>query len=244
MFCLFCHPEEKMSLDVLLDKFLLRALLWLVHVFVDAFDALSGLLPRTKRDFDLKTLPKTPKHVAFSINDADFDPKDVLRLLKWTLNVQGVEKVSFYDFRGRIRRHFSSSSSSLDMKTPKRFRWHGVENARNGFAVDENVVDVFLLSAENGIGDIVDAANKRARNGVHVDQGAFESLLATSTMKNWSDPDLLVRSGNVASNVGFPPWQIRLTEIYDIPLPLKGIRIEDLYGALDTFGRCEQRFGR
>ena len=57
------------------------------------------------------------------------------------------------------------------------------------------------------------------------------------------DPDVLVRVGPSHTNMGFLPWQIRLTEIYQLD-SLRGVRWSDLYGVLQKYSKCEQRFGR
>ena len=57
------------------------------------------------------------------------------------------------------------------------------------------------------------------------------------------DPDVLVRVGPSHTNMGFLPWQIRLTEIHQLD-GLRGVRWDDFFGVLRRYSKCEQRFGK
>ncbi|GAA6005274.1 hypothetical protein JCM11491_002642 [Sporobolomyces phaffii] len=63
------------------------------------------------------------------------------------------------------------------------------------------------------------------------------------------EPDLVfVFGGSYLRLSGFPPWQIRLSEMYHyaspIWLPAPELRYEILRSALDVYGRAEMRLGR
>ena len=50
---------------------------------------------------------------------------------------------------------------------------------------------------------------------------------------------VLVRLGDLASNMDFPPWQLRLTEMFSIP-SLRNVSPDKLIGVLRQYGKCEQ----
>jgi len=119
----------------------------------------------------------------------------------------------------------------------------------NGFGNQEEVViNISLLSREDGIPDIARAAGavcqRVYRGDLSPNQVSMEVLEQDmATNKNMPDPSLLVRLGITESNVGFLPWQIRLTEMHSIKSHIC-VTSDDLIAVLRKFSRCEQRFGK
>ena len=112
----------------------------------------------------------------------------------------------------------------------------------------ECVAEVSLLSAEDGKADVSSAAASLAADVASGDlDPASISVEAVSsrlrTNRGMPDPDLMVRFGRTSSNMGFLPWQVRLTEIYDHPSH-RHIDRGDFNSILFKFSRCEQRFGK
>jgi dehydrodolichyl diphosphate syntase complex subunit NUS1 len=110
------------------------------------------------------------------------------------------------------------------------------------------VVHLSLLSLDDGKGDIVRAARRIAErvrtndlDPADVDESVVGGSLSTNA--GMPDPDLLVRVGPVESNLGFLPWQIRLTEIHSLETHL-GVQFADLLKILKDYSKCEQRFGK
>jgi len=113
---------------------------------------------------------------------------------------------------------------------------------------NEGRMTVSLLSMEDGRPDIVQAARaiaERVSTGeITADDISEDSVSgALEANRGLPDPDVLVRVGPSHTNLGFPPWQIRLTEIYQLD-SLRGVSWSDLYGVLSKYSKCEQRFGR
>jgi len=118
----------------------------------------------------------------------------------------------------------------------------------NGFGKHGSVVNISLLSREDGIPDLARAAGlvcqkvlKGDISPAEVTQELLEQDMATN--KNMPDPSILVRLGITQSNVGFLPWQIRLTEMHSIKSHIC-VTSDDLIGVLRKYSRCEQRFGK
>lgn len=58
-----------------------------------------------------------------------------------------------------------------------------------------------------------------------------------------SEPDLLILFGPRAELSGYPPWQIRLTEIYHVKNN-HGVGYQVFLKALYSFANAQMRFGR
>ncbi|GAA5880869.1 hypothetical protein JCM1840_003306 [Sporobolomyces johnsonii] len=94
-----------------------------------------------------------------------------------------------------------------------------------------------------------------ARLAHHLDSSSEESALTSEQVAEAIDafplpePDLLfVFGGPYLRLHGFPPWQIRLSEMYHYPspawLPPPDLTYPVLRRALDVYGRAEMRLGR
>jgi len=111
-----------------------------------------------------------------------------------------------------------------------------------------NQVSISLLSREDGKQDIVNAAKKLGRQ-VRYGSLQAEDITVSSvgpqlrTNSGLGDPCVLIRLGGLASNMDFPPWQLRLTEMYSISSQ-RGVTKESLIRVLRQYGRCEQRLGK
>jgi undecaprenyl pyrophosphate synthase len=58
-----------------------------------------------------------------------------------------------------------------------------------------------------------------------------------------SEPDLLILFSPSVELQGYPPWQIRLTEIFHVP-DNQGVGYQVFYRALSSFAKAQMRFGR
>jgi undecaprenyl pyrophosphate synthase len=74
-----------------------------------------------------------------------------------------------------------------------------------------------------------------------IDEDLISATLQTN--RGLPDPTILIRIGLSSSNLGFLPWQTRLTEIYDWP-SLMTFTFQNFFRILQKFSKCEQRFGR
>ncbi|BGP13523.1 hypothetical protein JCM10213v2_001449 [Rhodosporidiobolus nylandii] len=82
-----------------------------------------------------------------------------------------------------------------------------------------------------------------------VEELSSEAISAVCDALPFTEPDLLfVFGGPYLRLQGFPPWQVRLTEMhhYSSPswLPSPRLTYEHLRPALDVYGRAEMRLGR
>ena len=123
---------------------------------------------------------------------------------------------------------------------------------QNGHSIKQ--VSISLLSREDGKQDIVNAAKSlglKLKDGSlkaqDINLNSLGSHLRTNSGlgKNecLADPCVLVRLGGLASNMDYPPWQLRLTEMYSIP-SLRDITPDKLIRVFRQYGKCEQRLGK
>ena len=126
-------------------------------------------------------------------------------------------------------------------------------NGHNGHHSDHQnghirQVSISLLSREDGKQDIVNAA-KRLGRGVQGGSLKAQDISVASlgshlgTNSGLGDPCVLVRLGGVASNLDFPPWHLRLTEMFSLP-GQRGVSPDSLVRVLRQYARCEQRLGK
>lgn len=58
------------------------------------------------------------------------------------------------------------------------------------------------------------------------------------------EPDLLIVFGDRVMLDGYPPWQVRLTEIYGVQDHRGGVEYHVFLRGLLRYGKAEMRFGR
>lgn len=123
-------------------------------------------------------------------------------------------------------------ASSPDTSDPKNERQH---------------LTVLLLSAQDGRDTIVDLTktlSDMAQSGtLHPEQINANLIDAELCEAVSSEPDLLVLFSPTVTLKGYPPWQLRLTEIFHLP-DNKGVNYQVFLRALYNFAKVEMRLGR
>ena len=211
-------------------------------------------------------LTKKPCHVAFVLNESYLDLKAIARLTTWALAC-GINNISIYDYHGKLKGLQSQLIDALRHYMAKEkqdssicWRSHcpgqqptvivhletGSQRPRN--PNDAGMPNISLLSAEDGKQDLSVAAGNIARevkSGVIRSEDINEALVSSMLNSNrgMPDPDVMIRFGLTSCNMGFLPWQIRLTEIHDLPSHADALP-SDFFGVLCKYSKCEQRFGK
>lgn len=108
-------------------------------------------------------------------------------------------------------------------------------------------LSITLLSAEDGRDSIVDLTKtltEMAQRGKlspsDISQDLVNAELTESVM---GEPDLLILFSPSVELQGYPPWQIRLTEIFHVP-DNQGVGYQVFYRALCGFAKAQFRMGR
>ncbi|KAH7086859.1 di-trans,poly-cis-decaprenylcistransferase [Paraphoma chrysanthemicola] len=106
---------------------------------------------------------------------------------------------------------------------------------------------VLLLSEHDGRDTIVDLTRTLAemaqRGDVRQEQINMDLIDAQLSDHVSSEPDLLILFSPTVQLKGYPPWQLRLTEIFHLP-DNKGVNYQVFLRALYNFAKVEMRLGR
>ncbi|OAL55893.1 Undecaprenyl diphosphate synthase [Pyrenochaeta sp. DS3sAY3a] len=106
---------------------------------------------------------------------------------------------------------------------------------------------VLLLSEHDGRDTIVDLTRTLAemaqKGDVHQEQINMDLIDAQLSDHVSSDPDLLILFSPTVQLQGYPPWQLRLTEIFHLA-DNKGVNYQVFLRALYNFAKVEMRLGR
>eukprot|EP00094_Tigriopus_californicus_P007687 TCALIF_07403-PA protein Name:"Similar to LSM8 U6 snRNA-associated Sm-like protein LSm8 (Pongo abelii)" AED:0.32 eAED:0.32 QI:0/0.5/0.33/1/1/1/3/33/334 len=217
---------------------ILPMILALLHVLFDyclfAHLKSKAVLKRLRRLFeDKKTLsynelqwPKLPSHLALVSLEEDVSYLDMAHVLNWAIDI-GIPCFSLFDTQGTIKanpREIYQALEGLLKDKGLKIKWHlnreGQRNGMNGLSQGADV-QIALLDQTDGRTDIVRTAQmlaERCARGDLAVQDINEDLLDSSLQANHGlpDPDLMIRFGSLQSNMGFLPWQTRLTEMHSI----------------------------
>lgn len=108
-------------------------------------------------------------------------------------------------------------------------------------------LSVMLLSAEDGRDSVVDLTKTLAemaqRNKISPADVTIDLVDAELAESVVPDPDLLILFSPSVNLQGYPPWQLRLTEIFHVP-DNQGVGYQVFYRALCNFAKAQMRFGR
>ncbi|KAF2132676.1 di-trans,poly-cis-decaprenylcistransferas-like protein [Dothidotthia symphoricarpi CBS 119687] len=106
---------------------------------------------------------------------------------------------------------------------------------------------VLLLSEHDGRDTIVDLTRTLAemaqKGDVQQEQINADLIDAQLSDHVSSEPDLLILFSPTVQLKGYPPWQLRLTEIFHLP-DNKGVNYQVFLRALYNFAKVEMRLGR
>uniref|UniRef100_A0A8D3DC49 ditrans,polycis-polyprenyl diphosphate synthase [(2E,6E)-farnesyldiphosphate specific] n=1 Tax=Scophthalmus maximus TaxID=52904 RepID=A0A8D3DC49_SCOMX len=145
---------------------------------------------------------------------------DISNLVVWCMAV-GISYVSVYDNHGDNRKQ----QDLLGVDGSK----HNVECCLQtmGSRASSQAAQQLCRSVEN---------KERSSRDISV-------TMLDIMLRERSRPELVVKFGPVDSTLGFLPWHIRLTEFISLPSH-RNVSYEDLFGALQRYGACQQRLGQ
>jgi dehydrodolichyl diphosphate syntase complex subunit NUS1 len=111
-----------------------------------------------------------------------------------------------------------------------------------------NHLTILLLSEEDGRSTLVDLTKTLAemsqRNKILPSDISAELIDAEISESVMGEPDLLLLFGPRVVLDGYPPWQVRLTEIYHVPDNTEGVGYQVFLRAVHRFAKTQMRFGR
>ncbi|XP_006796335.1 dehydrodolichyl diphosphate synthase complex subunit nus1 [Neolamprologus brichardi] len=205
---------------------------------------------------DGKFLKKIPVHIGLLVAEEEPSYPDIANVVVWCMAV-GISYVSVYDNHGVFQKNNSRLLEEIKRQQQDLLgvdgSMHSVEFLSGGSDQHQhNVVScrptVRVLSPDDGKQSIVHVAQQLCRS-VENKERSFKDInvsmldLLLRESKNIPDPELVVKFGPVNSTLGFLPWHIRLTEFISLPSH-RNVSYEDLLGALQRYGACQQRLGQ
>jgi dehydrodolichyl diphosphate syntase complex subunit NUS1 len=108
-------------------------------------------------------------------------------------------------------------------------------------------LSVLLLSADDGRDSLVDLTKTLAEmsqrsklSPADISQDLIDAEISEIVM---GEPDLLILFGPIVELQGYPPWQIRLTEIFHVE-DNQGVGYQVFLRGLYSYANAQMRFGR
>ena len=134
-----------------------------------------------------------------------------------------------------VQLHFPGDRSALSPRVVQ-----GLEAAEERTASNRRLV-LNVCFNYGGRWDIVQAAQRLAREGVPIDEAAMASRLALAHVP---DPDLVIRTGGEVRISNFLLWQAAYAELYFSDCLWPDFDGAELDRALAEYARRERRFGK
>ncbi|KAF2435607.1 Undecaprenyl diphosphate synthase [Tothia fuscella] len=109
-------------------------------------------------------------------------------------------------------------------------------------------ITILLLSEDDGRNTLVDLTKTLAemaqRSKISPADISAELIDAEITESVMGEPDILLLFAPRVMLDGYPPWQVRLTEIYHVPDNTEGVGYQVFLRALHRYAHAQMRFGR
>ncbi|MDA4133254.1 MAG: hypothetical protein OK454_09055 [Thaumarchaeota archaeon] len=149
----------------------------------------------------------------------------------------------------KLAAYFGRHHPALTVKAP---HLQSVESSASPYSEDSEDstcrhLNVMLLSVEDGRDSLVDLTKTMAemaqRSKLSPADISIDLVDAELTESVVGEPDLLIHFGPYLELSGYPPWQIRLTEIFHVQ-DNQGVGYQVFYSGLCRFARAQMRFGR
>ncbi|CCX31955.1 Decaprenyl diphosphate synthase-like protein [Pyronema domesticum] len=212
----------------------------------------------------LKEGGKFPQHVSVILEMEGMDGIDrlvdeVAEISCWCA-AAGIPRLSVYERTGvlksyiatshraiaqQLRLYYGRSRPTLRVHAPhSRSFINGDQPTDEAEQID---LEVMFISEEDGRESLVDLTktlcDMAQRGKLSSDDVSVELVDAEVKETSMDEPDLLILFSPNITLRGYPPWQLRLTEIYNVQ-DNDGVGYQVFLRALHRFARAEMRFGR
>ncbi|ORX45058.1 Undecaprenyl diphosphate synthase [Piromyces finnis] len=196
---------------------------------------------------------------------------NIKQLIYWSIEV-GIPYISFYDYNSFLKQHIKEIANTFDEEVhfpaaPEfsiKFNGSGdlvtARHLTNTYILNNNEKQktfyshfhVNFISYDDGKPQIAKVASllSKTMKSSEVQCMTIEAMnevISKYTFKNdGCDPELIIIYGGTPEYFqlyGYPPWQIRLSEIYYVP-GKKDITYAGFINGLFRYSRCEQRVGK
>lgn len=175
-----------------------------------------------------------------------------------TLIFKGVLKSSLPHVHRRISRSMDAyfgaetpDKPSISLRAPHLPSYsppHTPSTTSNGPSLGRPHLNILLIDAVDGRQTLVDLTKTLTEMSQRdkltpgdVSQELIDAEISESIM---DEPDLLIVFGDRVVLEGYPPWQIRLTEIFHVQDNANGMSYQIFLRALFNYAKAQMRFGR
>ncbi|ORY06477.1 Undecaprenyl diphosphate synthase [Basidiobolus meristosporus CBS 931.73] len=106
-------------------------------------------------------------------------------------------------------------------------------------------LQITILSEDSGKHSIAEVSKKILQKVMNEELEAREIDISVldNALSDIPEPQLLLHFGKHLTLEGFPPWQLRLTEIYSCTHTTR-VMYSDFINAMYRYANCDQRFGK
>ncbi|EFX02747.1 di-cis-decaprenylcistransferase [Grosmannia clavigera kw1407] len=221
---------------------------------------------------DVRDLSRIPKHlsVILRLEEHGREGAELERLVNeisdiaaWCASA-GIPTLSVYEKRGvlksylpethravstRLASYFGRAHPAVTLQAPHVPAIHSAAfpRAREYGDISEGHIKILLLSEEDGRDSLVDLtktlADMAQRTKISASDVSIDLIDAELTESIMTDPDLLILFGPYVELFGYPPWQIRLTEIFHVP-DNHSVGYQVFLWGLQNYAKAEMRVGR
>lgn len=222
---------------------------------------------------DVSSLEKLPKHLSVIVELNEDDEQqgnagleglvnDVCEIAAWASSA-GISFLSVYERTGVLKNYLPQTHASIEstlesyfgvsrkptlsLRAPHLSSYSPPSTPPQGSSNERQHLTVLLLSEHDGRDTIVDLTRTLAemaqRGDVRQEQINMDLIDAQLSDHVSSEPDLLILFSPTVQLKGYPPWQLRLTEIFHAP-DNKGVNYQVFLRALYNFAKVEMRLGR
>jgi len=213
---------------------------------------------------ELRERGKFPKHLSvvldYERNDLDKLIDEVSEIACWCASA-GIPRLSVYERTGILKSHiprshrgiskqlfsyFGQERPTLRVHAPHSRTFVGDDTSSDDGS-EQTRLEVMFISEEDGRESLVDLTKTlcdMAQRGKLSSEDVSVELIDAEVKENcMGEPDLLLLFSSSITLKGYPPWQLRLTEIYNVT-DNEGVGYQVFLRALYCFARTEMRFGR
>ncbi|KAK9875012.1 hypothetical protein WA026_005822 [Henosepilachna vigintioctopunctata] len=193
--------------------------------------------------FVFQGLDKTPNHISFIIDETP-SYKDLANLVIWCM-ITRISFVSFYDKKGFLKKGVEKLEYEVnERKLPSdHVFWHNqdMDDFKNGFSGRK--VHVKILTEKESKKSLEILCKKLIAEETSTSEITTEFIDdSLRELYGFPDPDVGVIFSKIFSLSDYPPWQIRLTELYRLNSHYN-ITFNDFVNVLTKYSKCDQRWG-
>lgn len=149
----------------------------------------------------------------------------------------------------RFHSYFGKTRPSLRIRVPHSTTFTNGDSVppRSGDEHEDVNLEINFISEEDGRESLVDLtktlAEMRMKGKIEASDVTLDFIDAEVTENGIDEPDLLILFSPTIKLQGYPPWQIRLTEIFHVE-DNNTVGYQVFLRALYSYAKAEMRFGR